>query len=294
MAKHGRILTGRVAAVTGGARGIGRVTAKALVEQGMKVGIGDVDVELAKTTAAELGSGVEAFELDVTRRESMRAFLDAVEATLGPLDVMINNAGIMQLGPFLDEDDLTTARQVDINVGGVLFGMKEALPRFRARGAGHLVNIASSAGKAGFAGAATYSGTKHFVVGVSEAVHAELRTTPVEVSCVMPVVVNTELATGLQRARGVKTVVEPEDVAAEIVRALRFPRFDVFVPRSVGRSFAVTGLLPRGVREALSRALRTDQILAGADPDARRVYELRASRSDPGLEPAEDARQLTS
>jgi len=292
MAKQPRILTGRVAAITGGARGIGKETARALLRQGMKVGIGDLDVEAAKATAAELGGGTEAFALDVTDRSSFAAFLDGVEEKLGPLDVLVNNAGIMQLGTFLEEDDRTTLRQIDINVNGVLWGMKEALPRFQARGTGHLVNIASTAGKAGFPGGATYCGTKQFVVGVSEAVRAELRESPVEVSCVMPGVVNTELAAGLQPARGVKNA-NPEDVAEGIVEALRFPRFDVYVPKSIGPINQVMGLLPRSGREAVARALKADKVLAQADPNARRAYELRASKSDPGLEAGDEAKQLT-
>jgi NADP-dependent 3-hydroxy acid dehydrogenase YdfG len=292
MAKEAKILTGRVVAITGGARGIGKATAQALVRQGMKVGIGDLDLAAAKATAAELGSGTEAFELNVTERPSVAAFLDGVEETLGPLDVIINNAGIMQLGSFLEEDDLTTQRQIDINVNGVLWGMKEALPRFLPRGTGHIVNIASSAGKAGFPGGATYCGTKHFVVGLSEAVRGELRETPIEVSCVMPGIVNTELATGLQQARGVKNV-NPEDVADAIVEALRFPRFDVFVPKAIGPINSVLGLLPRSGREAFARALKADKVLAQADPNARRAYELRAAKSEPGLEPGDEAKQLT-
>jgi NADP-dependent 3-hydroxy acid dehydrogenase YdfG len=292
MAKEARILTGRVAAITGGARGIGKATATALLRQGMKVGIGDIDLAADQATADELGADTAAFELDVTRRESVAAFLDGVEEQLGPLDVVINNAGIMQLGSFLEEDDLTTQRQIDINVSGVLFGVKEALPRFLSRNSGHLVNIASSAGKAGFPGGATYCGTKHFVVGFSEAVRAELRETPIEVSCVMPGIVNTELAAGLQSARGVKNV-DPEDVAEGIVEALRHPRFDVYVPKSIGPINQVLGLLPRSGREAFARALKADKVLAGADPDARRAYELRASQSEPGLEPGESAKQLT-
>jgi NADP-dependent 3-hydroxy acid dehydrogenase YdfG len=256
------------------------------------VGIGDLDLAAAKATAAELGSGTEAFELNVTERPSVAAFLDGVEETLGPLDVIINNAGIMQLGSFLEEDDLTTQRQIDINVNGVLWGMKEALPRFLPRGTGHIVNIASSAGKAGFPGGATYCGTKHFVVGLSEAVRGELRETPIEVSCVMPGIVNTELATGLQQARGVKNV-NPEDVADAIVEALRFPRFDVFVPKAIGPINSVLGLLPRSGREAFARALKADKVLAQADPNARRAYELRAAKSEPGLEPGDEAKQLT-
>ena len=198
----------------------------------------------------------------------------------------------MQLGPFLEESDLVAQRQVDINVHGVLHGMKVALPRFVARDSGHLVNIASSAGKGGFAGGATYCGTKHFVVGVSEAVRGELRGTPVEVSCVMPGVVNTELAAGLKEARGVRNV-EPGDVAAAIVECLQVPRFDVFVPKSIGPITQLMGVLPRGGRERITRVLKADQVLASADPAARRTYELRAARSEPGLEAGDEAKQLT-
>ena len=292
MAKQPRILSGQVVAITGGARGIGKETARALVAQGMKVAIGDLDLATCEATAAELGPSVKGYALNVTDLDSFTTFIDAVEADLGPLDVLVNNAGIMQLGPFLQEDHATAHRQVDINVHGVLYGMKIALPRFVARGRGHLVNIASTAGKGGFPGGATYCGTKHFVVGTSEAVRLELRGTGVEVSCVMPVIVNTELASGLSEARGVKNVT-PQDVANEIVDALQVPRFDVFVPRSVGKITTVMNVVPRRGREALVRAMKADQVLLSADPAKRAAYELRASRSEPGLEPGEQVKELT-
>ena len=291
MAKQPVVLHGKVVAITGAARGIGLATAKACAARGMKVAIGDLDEAEAKR-AAEGVPGAVGLPLDVTDRESFERFLDAADEQLGNVDVLVNNAGIMQLGPFVDEDDVTAKRQVDINVHGVMHGMKIVLRRFHARNAGHLVNIASSAGKGGFPGGATYCGTKHFVVGVSEAVRAELRDTDIEVSCVMPGVVNTELASGLPSARGVKNV-EPEEVAAEIVSALEHPRFDVFVPRVAGRITKVMAVLPRGAREGVARALKADKVLAAADPEARRGYELRASQSEPGLEGGEPQKQLS-
>src|SRR5919197_1100331 len=285
MASQPRILVGQVALVTGGARGIGRATAQAFVRAGMKVAIGDLDVDAARATAAELGGAVVAFALDVTERVSVEQFVADAEQALGPADVLVNNAGIMQLGPFAEEDDATAQRMIDINVNGVMYGMKAVLPRFVARGSGHLVNVASSAGKAGYAGGATYSGTKHFVVGVSEAVRAELRGTGIEVSCVMPVIVQTELAAGLPQTRGVKHVT-PEQVAGEIVAALKVPRFDVFVPRSVGPLTAFAGALPRGARELLARALRADRALVDVDRAARAGYELRAAGARARLEAA--------
>ena len=196
MAKQPRTLAGRVVAITGAARGIGRATAEALVREGATVAIGDLDLEVAERTAEEIGPRAAAFALDVTDRASFESFLESVEARFGAVDALINNAGIMLLGPFVDEDDATARRMIDINVHGVMLGMKLALPRFVARGEGHLINIASAAGKAPYPGGAAYCGTKHFVVGVSETVRGELRGTGVDLSVVMPVVVDTELASG--------------------------------------------------------------------------------------------------
>ncbi len=120
---------------------------------------------------------------------------------------------------------------------------------------------------------------------------AELRDTAIEVSCVMPGIVNTELAAGLPSARGVKNV-DPDDVAEAIVEALKVPRFDVFVPKSIGPINQVFGLLPRRGREGMARLLRADRVLATADPNARQAYELRAARSEPGLEPGDRQAQL--
>ncbi len=136
MAKQPRILAGQTAAITGAARGIGRATAEAFLRQGMKVAIGDVDAEAARQTAADLGPSAVALPLDVTDRESFSQFIDEAERQLGPLDVLVNNAGIMPLGRFVDEDDATALRMIDINVHGVIFGMKLALPRMVAARSG--------------------------------------------------------------------------------------------------------------------------------------------------------------
>jgi NADP-dependent 3-hydroxy acid dehydrogenase YdfG len=288
--KEPRQLRGKVVAITGAARGIGLATARACSAKGMKVAIGDLDLGESQKAAASV-NGAEGFALDVTDSESFERFIADAEDKLGA-DVLINNAGIMQLGPFLSETPATAHRQVDINVHGVLNGMRLILPRFQARGQGHLINIASTAGKGGFPGGVTYCGTKHFVVGASEGILAEVKDFGIDVSCVMPVVVKTELAAGLQETRGVKHVT-PEEVADEIVAAMEQPRFDVFVPRSVGHITRAMSVLPRGGREAIGRALKADKVLAQVDDKARQAYELRASRSEPSLNAGEDQKQLT-
>jgi NADP-dependent 3-hydroxy acid dehydrogenase YdfG len=293
MAKQRRSITGRVVAITGAARGIGRATAAALVREGAQVAIGDLDADLARRTAEELGPGATAFALDVTDRASFEQFAGAVEAELGPIDVLVNNAGIMPLGSFVAEDDITARRMVDINVHGVLHGMKVVLPRLVARGDGHLVNIASAAGKGPYPGGATYCGTKHFVVGVSDAVRGELRGTGVEISVVMPVVVDTELASGVGTPRGVPKI-KPDDVAAAIVEVLGRPRFDVYVPRSIGPLTALSALVPRRVREAALRVIGADRVRWRVDDAARRDYEVRAARSEPALESAGQPPELSA
>jgi NADP-dependent 3-hydroxy acid dehydrogenase YdfG len=292
MANQPRSLADRVVAITGGARGIGRATAEALARGGARVAIGDLDAALARRTAEEIGPQASAFELDVTDRASFERFVDAVQAELGPVDVLVNNAGIMPLGPFTAEDDATARRLVDVNVHGVLIGMKVVLPRFVARGEGHLVNIASAAGKGPYPGGATYCGTKHFVVGVSETVRGELRGTGVALSVVMPVVVDTELASGVGTPRGIPRI-EPDDVAAAIVGTLRRPRFDVYVPRSIGPLTALGAVLPRPVREWAMRAIGADRVLWRVDAAARRKYELRAAHAGAVLEPAAEPPALT-
>jgi len=286
MARTARQLDGRVVAITGAGRGIGRATAQACVRAGMKVAIGDLDIATARQTAAEIGNGTIAIELNVVDRASVSRFIDETEARLGPIDVFVNNAGIMPLSPFVDEDDATARRQVDINVHGVLHGMKEALARMLPRGRGQILNMASTAGKVGFAGGATYSGTKHFVVGVSEAARREIRGSGVEITCVMPGVVNTELGTGLAQARFVGHI-EPSAVADAIVAALRAPRFEVYVPKRIGPLTKAGAAVPTVVRDAFGRLMALDRVLGKPDLEARRSYEARAARSAGELEPGD-------
>jgi NAD(P)-dependent dehydrogenase (short-subunit alcohol dehydrogenase family) len=285
MAKAPRSLTGKVVAITGGARGIGRATAHALLAQGARVAIGDIDSALVATTADELGQGTIGLPLDVTDRSSFQSFLTEVESRLGPLDVLINNAGIMPVGPFVAETDATADRMIDINLKGVIYGSKLALERFLPRNSGHLINIASVAGKGGYPGGATYCATKHAVVGLSEAIRAEVRTSDIDVSIVMPVGVNTELYAGLQPARGIRTP-EPEDVANAIVEALQTGRVDVWVPRILNGLFRTMNLLPRSLADFTARVFKADQALVNPDHLLRGDYEKRTADPSPTLPPA--------
>jgi NAD(P)-dependent dehydrogenase (short-subunit alcohol dehydrogenase family) len=277
MAKQRRSLNGKVVAITGGARGIGKATAEALVRRGCRVAIGDIDLALAEQTAAGLGGGSVALALDVSDRGSFEAFLDEAERQLGPLDVIVNNAGIMPVTPFLEESEDSFRRQIEINLIGVIHGTQLAMRRMLPRDSGHIVNIASQAGKTGIAGIATYSATKHAVVGLSESVRAELRGRNVDISCVMPTIVNTELTAGVGQ-KWVKAV-EATDVAEAIVDALEAPRFDVYVPKSNGALLRSANLMPRAAAEWVGRAMGTDKLMTEVDEGARADYEARVTRS---------------
>lgn len=286
-------LAGAVVAITGAARGIGLATAKAFAAQGSRVAIGDLDATLAEQAAAQVGGGALGLELDVTDRASMDAFLAAAQEQLGPLDVLVNNAGIMPIGGFLEETDATAAKQFAVNVDGVLHGMKSAMPGMLERGRGHIVNVASAAGKAGFPGAASYCGTKHAVVGITEAVRLEFRGRGLGFSLVMPAIVNTELTSGVSSARGIRNV-DPEDVAAAVIESITSGRFDVYVPKLIGPLNKSMSLLPRSAREGILRATKGDRAMLDFDPAKRLAYverttALESAPPTPALGPGEDA-----
>jgi short-subunit dehydrogenase len=262
-----RQIAERVVAVTGGGRGIGLATARALAARGARVAVGDLDGGLAAQAGGELG-----VPLDVTSRESFSAFMGTVADRIGPIDVLINNAGVMHVGPFLDEDDDWTRRQLDVNVHGVILGCKLALPEMVARGSGHIVNVASAAAKVGVPREAVYAATKHAVLGLSESLRAELRGTGVELSVVLPGLVRTELAAGTLKG---SKVLAPENVAQAIVKTLERPRFDVYVPRSYSGLPLLAAVLPRPVREAFLRAIGVGRNTARTTAEQRAAYEGR-------------------
>ncbi len=263
-----------VVAVSGGARGIGAAIAETAKRRGARVAIGDVDIELARLTAERIGA--TAFELDVARRESWDAFVARTEEQLGPIDVLINNAGIMPIGPFVEESDATAERQLQINLSGVLTGCRAVLPGMLARDRGGLINIASQAGKVGIGGTVTYAATKWGVVGLSHALDDELRDTSISVCCVLPGVVNTELSRGLPETRWAP-VVEPAEVAAAVVAAIEQPRREVWVPRSGRFSITITRLLPTRLRGLMGRLFRAPDPMLNADRAERAEYEARAA-----------------
>jgi short-subunit dehydrogenase len=230
--------------ITGGARGIGLATAQAFAANGAMVTIGDVDLAAATDQAA--GFGGRALRLDVRDRDSFTAFLDEA----GPVDVLVNNAGLTVAAPFLETPSGLRDLQVDVNLRGVMHGLAGVLPEMVARGRGHVVNVASLAGRLALPKAATYTATKFAVVGLTQAVRGELHGTGVRVSAVLPTFVSTEMIEGTPVPGAI--VVSADRVAAAIVRTVRRggPGL-VTVPRWMGLAPMLTAWTPPVVQDAL-------------------------------------------
>ncbi len=271
LAQTRKTLDGKVVAVTGGARGIGFETATQLLAAGAKVAIGDIDEDAVGKAAADLG--VEGLALDVTDPASFETFLDKVENSLGPVDVLINNAGIMPVGPFLDYSEALVRRTFDIDTLGVIFGCQAAGRRMTARGSGHLINVSSVAGRLPMPGLSIYNAAKAGVIELSDALDAELRSSGVRVSTVLPTFTNTGLITGLATNRYIQTV-EPEEVAAQIVWTIVRPRVRVAAPRSMGWVHSNT-LTPQPLKRLVRRRTELDKIFMYPDEQARRDYAKR-------------------
>ena len=182
------------------------------------------------------------------------------------------------------ESDASTDIQIAVNLGGVLTGTRLALARMGPRGRGHIVNVASVAGKmASPGGPATYSATKHAVVGLSESLRGELRGSGIAVSIVMPAIIATEMADGLGSARGVRPV-EPTVVGEAIVRAvLRGRGADVYVPGYTGAINTARSVMPRSWRDAIQHLMRADKVLTDIDQTARARYNTRVGGKDKPL-----------
>lgn len=274
-------IRGKTVAVTGAARGIGLAIAKALLARGARVVIGDRDVEALHTAVAGLSgrSPASGHPLDVTDPESFAAFLDRARADGGGhIDVLVNNAGVMPVGPFLDQSTAAVRSAVEVNFYGVITGCRLVLPEMVARHAGHIVNIASMAGLVAVPGQAVYAGTKFAVVGLSTALADEFAGRGVHITAVLPTFTDTELISGTTPSAAQQPV-QPEDVAAAVVKALDKPRSQVSVP-GWGRRFALAAaLLPTGGRRWLNKKVGNDTVFLHLDTAARRAYEHRAQHA---------------
>jgi NAD(P)-dependent dehydrogenase (short-subunit alcohol dehydrogenase family) len=267
-------LAGLPVAITGGGHGIGKAIVGEFARAGARVAVGDLDAGAAEAVAGSLGGDALGLALDVAERDSFAAFLAAAEEHHGELGVLVNNAGVDWIGPFHEEPDEVTRREVDVNLVGTIIGTRLALQRMLPRGRGHIVNVASGVGRVPLPGSASYSATKHGIVGLTESLRLEYSDSGLRFSLIQPAQVETGMLAGQGRPRLLPRVT-PDDVAAAVVGAVEKGRFEVWVPGSQAVTAKLGLLLPRRPREALMRALGLGKIAGETDLAARREYHER-------------------
>jgi NAD(P)-dependent dehydrogenase (short-subunit alcohol dehydrogenase family) len=267
-------LAGVPVALTGGGHGIGKAIAQEFARAGARVAVGDLDAGAAEAVAGSLGGDALGLALDVADRDSFAGFLEAAEERHGELGLLVNNAGIDWIGPFHEEPDEVTRREVDVNLVGTIIGTRLALQRMLPRRRGHIVNVASGVGRVPLPGSASYSATKHGIVGLTESLRLEYRGSGIRFSLIQPAQVETEMLAGQGRPR-LLPIVTPDDVGAAVLDAVENDRFEVWVPGSQAVTAKLGFLLPRRAREALMRGLGLGKIAGETDLAARREYHER-------------------
>jgi 2-hydroxycyclohexanecarboxyl-CoA dehydrogenase len=219
-------LSGKVAIVTGAAGGIGSAIVSALLDEGAAVAAWDLDGDKARRVVGDR-SGV-GLAVDITFRPSVEAALASTESSLGPVDILVNNAGIDKIERFLDSEESTWERIVQVNLLGTVRCCHVVVPGMVQRGGGHVVCIASDAGRVGSSGEVVYSGTKGGVIAFSKGLAREVAASGVSVNVVSPGPTDTplldqvaeasqKLYDGLSRAIPMRRIARPEDIAPAVV-----------------------------------------------------------------------------
>ena len=226
-------LDGRVAAITGASSGIGEATALALAGAGAAVALGARRKDRIEKLAQRIGDKAIAIEVDVGDEAQARSFIETASKELGGLHGLINNAGLMLLGPVEGSDPEEWRRMIDVNVLGLLYCTHAALPLIRDSGGGDIVNVSSVAGRNASAGAAVYNFTKFGVTGFSEALRQEALHSKIRVTCIEPGFVETELQghnehplvkQGIEKMHEqIGDLLQAEDIANAILYAVSQP-----------------------------------------------------------------------
>jgi NAD(P)-dependent dehydrogenase (short-subunit alcohol dehydrogenase family) len=223
-----------VAIITGGASGIGKAVAEELASRGCDVVLGDIDdAEAVAAGIRSRGGKASASRLDVTNFEAVRNLVDRTVAAKGRLDYIFNNAGIAVAGSVEEHTLESWRRIVEVNLMGVVHGVHAAYPAMLKQGFGHIVNTASTAGLLATPGAASYSTTKHAVVGLSKSLRAEAHSRGVRVSAVCPGAIRTPILEGGRHGMMLMKLPEKDQRAliGELFEQLRPLDVDVFARR---------------------------------------------------------------
>jgi 3-oxoacyl-[acyl-carrier protein] reductase len=221
-------LKNKVALVTGASKGIGKAIAIALANEGVHVGLvarTTEDVERVAEEISALGVKASFATADVSNRTQVEAAVEKIKSELGPIDILINNAGTGTFGKFLELEPEVWENQIKVNVFGVYYTTRAVLPEMIERKTGDIVNISSTAGKTGSAVTSAYSASKFAVFGLSESLMQEVRKHNIRVTALAPSTVVTDLAHSADLIKGdPERVMHPEDFAELIVAQLKLNR----------------------------------------------------------------------
>lgn len=244
----------------------------------MRVAIGDLDPDLARSAAAGIGGDHLGRGLDITNRDEFEAFIDETERQLGALDVLINNAGVFGSGPYADEPHEITERIVTTNLLGTMVGTKIALQRMLPRRRGHIVNISSIGAVLPTGGAVSYSAAKAGLLGLSRALRDELAGTGIRVTVVLPGTIATEMTAPLAPPPpGTPKPLSPSTAATAIVQALRTGRRELYVPGLLGPVVTGLSLLPPRASDTVKRLAGFHRAVADSDPARVDAYQARVT-----------------
>ncbi|MFF5965179.1 SDR family NAD(P)-dependent oxidoreductase [Streptomyces collinus] len=273
-----------VVLITGAASGIGAATAHEAVRRGHRVAIADIDMAGASLLATALGPAACAVQLDIRDEKAWEAAFDTVASRFGPVEVLINNAGIIHTGYARQLSMAQHRHMVDVNLVGPMTGMMTALPRMRAQGRGHIITICSMSSFMPLIGYTSYGATKHALRAFHHSVAIEEQGGPVTFSIIHPPGTRTpmleqEMADPSSVITFAEKPLDPEQVASMIVDAIAKKPLEVVHPALAGRFQRVAGVFPRLMHFAIPRvAAMARRRSPGAGPGPVTAREQGGSR----------------
>ncbi|MHB8779936.1 MAG: SDR family NAD(P)-dependent oxidoreductase [Candidatus Geothermincolia bacterium] len=271
-----RDLTGKVVVVTGAARGMGKLEALNFGREGARVVVTDVDERLLTDTAGEMaraGIDVNAYVLDVSDRDACFAFANKVKAEVGPVDVLINNAGITYMDEVMNQSEQHIRRIMDVNYFGQVWMMQAVIPQMLERKTKcNIVNICSVAGKIGSARMGPYCASKHAAIGLTDSIRHELKGKNIVFTIVNPGYINTGMFEGA-KVPAITHWQDPQTVADAVLNGVKKNQLEVCVPRFLVRMTALSrGLCATKLTDQVFFLLRGHKSFAAWKEDKTRPF----------------------